>query len=130
MRHHSLVLVGGEALGRVLAFAAVVHVTRTVTPEAWGIVALAAGVTMYLAKFVDFGIDTIGIDEVAKRRSEVAALASALLAVRLRIACGLGGVGIAWAMLALEGLERDTFALFFLTLIPVAASTRWVHLRL
>lgn len=127
-RYHALVLAAGEAIGRLLAFGAVVHVTRTVTPDAWGIVAVAASVTMYLGKIADFSIDTIGVDEVAKRPHEAGRLASALLDFRLKVAAGLAAVGGGWAMAALDGLERDTFALYFLTLIPVAASTRWVHL--
>lgn len=127
---HSLVLVGGEALGRLLAFASAIYVARTVTPDAWGVVALAAGVTIYLAKLADFGIDIVGVDAVAKRPAEVGTLVSALLAVRLRIAVLFAAMGIGWAALALEGLERDTVALYVLTILPVAASTRWAHLGL
>jgi len=126
----SLVLVGGEALGRALAFAASIYVARTVTPDAWGVVALAAGITIYLAKLADFGIDIVGVDAVAKQPARVGTLVGALLAVRLQIAVGLAVLGIGWALLALEGLERDTVALYVLTILPVAASTRWAHLGL
>lgn len=68
LRHQSLVLIIGEVTGRIMAFLAVISVTRAVSPEAWGIVALASGASMYLAKVADFGVETVGIDEVAKQR--------------------------------------------------------------
>lgn len=130
LRHQSLVLIIGEVTGRIMAFLAVISVTRAVSPEAWGIVALASGASMYLAKVADFGVETVGIDEVAKQRQRVGHLASVLLSVRMQIAVGMVAIGALWASVALEGLERLAFLLYFLTLVPVAASTRWVHLGL
>jgi len=121
-----LALGAGEVIGRLLAFAAVVHVSRTVGPEAWGVVAVAAAVTLYLSKVVDYGIETVGPNEVVATPGEVGPLVSSLVAARLLIASlsVLVGAGLVW--LLLKGPDRLSFFAYLLTLLPLAASTRWV----
>lgn len=125
-----LALGAGETLGRLFSFAAVAYVTRTVSPEAWGVIALAAGVTLYLGKVADFAIETVGTDEVSTGRHEIGVLVSSLLTTRLAITAVLVLVGLGLALVSLRGLDRLAFAAYFLTLIPLAASTRWVHVGL
>ena len=125
-----LALGAGEVIGRLLAFAAVVYVSRTVGPEAWGVVAVAAAVTLYLSKVVDYGIETVGPNEVVTAPGDVGPLVSSLVAARLLIASlsVLVGAGLVW--LLLKGPDRLSFFAYLLTLLPLAASTRWVYLGL
>lgn len=125
-----LALGTGEVIGRLLAFAAIVYVSRTVGPEAWGVVAVAAAVTLYLSKIVDFGIETVGPNEVVAAPGEIGTLVSSLVAARLLIALLLLVVGTGLVWMLLKGLDRTSFIAYFLTLLPLAASTRWVYLGL
>ena len=125
-----LALGTGEVIGRLLAFAAVVHVSRTVGPEAWGVVAVAAAVTLYLSKIVDFGIETVGPNEVVATPGEVGPLVSSLVAARLLIASLLIVVGSGLVLLFLKDPDRISFLAYILTLLPLAASTRWAYLGL
>lgn len=121
---------GGEAIGRLLAFAASVWVARQVGVAGFGVVSLAAGVTLYLAKVADFGIESVGTGEVAQAKSRARELASAVIALRLAITTALVVVASAIVVIFLEEPERTVFLAYFLTLFPIAASTRWVHLGL
>lgn len=125
-----LALGGGEVIGRLMAFAAIVYVSRTVGPEAWGVVAVAGAVTLYLSKVVDFGIETVGPNEIVAAPGEVGPLVSSLIGARLLIASVFIVVGAGLVWLFLQGPDRSAFLAYSLTLIPVAASTRWVHLGL
>lgn len=125
-----LALGTGEVIGRLVAFAAVVYVSRTVGPEAWGVVAVAAAVTLYLSKVVDFGIETVGPNEVVAAPGDVGPLVSSLITARLLIASlvVVAASGPVWVLL--RGPDRAAFLVYFLTLVPIAASTRWVYLGL
>jgi O-antigen/teichoic acid export membrane protein len=121
---------GGEVIGRVFAFASMLYAARHVGAASYGIVAFAATITLYLGKLADFGIETIGTDEIAKRRNEIPRVASAILCLRLAITVILASAAGAVAGLVLKDPERTVFALYFVTLLPIALSTKWIHLGL
>ncbi len=96
----------------------------------YGIVALAAAVTLYLAQLADFGVETLGIREVAEDPQGIRDRAPSILTARLLIAGGLILILLPVALLGLPQPEGAVIAAYSLTLIPIALSTRWVHLGL
>jgi len=120
----------GEAVARIVAFAGLLYVAREVGAAGYGVIAFVASITLYLAKVADFGIETIGTVEVARHRDEIPRLGSAILTMRLAITTVLTLASIAAAQMFLPEPERTVASVFALTLLPVAASTKWIHIGL
>ncbi len=125
-----LALGGGDGLARVIAFGATAYLTRVLGAEGFGVIALAAAVTLYLAQLATFGIDTLGIREVAEDRTQVDRVVPAVLTLRIAFTAVLVGIVAACAMILLPAPEGPVLAAFSLTLIPQAAATKWVLLGL
>ena len=120
----------GEAIARMVAFAGLLYVARSVGAAGYGVISFVAGATLYLTRVADFGIETIGTVEIAKHRDDFPRLASAILTMRLAIAAVLTVATIGVSLLFLPEPDRTVFAVFALTLLPVAASTKWIHIGL
>jgi O-antigen/teichoic acid export membrane protein len=120
----------GEAVARLVAFAGLLYIAREVGAAGYGVIAFVASITLYLAKVADFGIETIGTVEIARHRGEIPALGSAILTMRLAITAVLTLASIAAAQLFLPEPERTVASVFALTLPPIAASTKWIHIGL
>ena len=105
------ILAVGQLLGRLLAFAVTIHLTRALAADGFGAIAFATSVLAYAALVVELGFDSLGPLEVARGQQPVAALAQTVVTLRLL----LTGAGFA----ALAG---------FAWLAPVGASTRAVML--
>jgi O-antigen/teichoic acid export membrane protein len=125
-----LVLGSGEAVARLVAFAATVYLARTLGATSYGIVGLALAVRLYFLCLVEGGIDSIGAREVAADPTRAAVLAPPLLAVRLAVAIGLVSVLGLVALLLLPQPDGVIIAGYALTLLPVALNTRWVAVGL
>ncbi len=120
----------GEAIGRLVAFGAYLFLARTLGPQSYGIIAFAAGVTLYLTKFADFAIEAVGSGEIAKDPRSIAHIAGAVLGARLVVAMGLIALAAVPVWLLMPDPDRLVLSLFLLTLIPVALSTKWIHMGL
>jgi O-antigen/teichoic acid export membrane protein len=120
----------GEAIGRLLAFGAMLYAARHVGTAGYGVIAFVGSLTLYLGKVADFGIESVGAAEVAKNRPQVSRVGSAILSLRLALATVVTLVATGIAALLAQDSERTVFALYFLTLLPIAASTKWIHLGL
>jgi len=120
----------GEAIARLVAFAGLLFVARQVGAGGYGVISFAAGVTLYLTRVADFGIDTLGTVEIARHPDEISRRASAILTMRLVITAMLTVATIAVALLFLPEPDRTVFAVFALTLPPIAAGTKWIHIGL
>jgi len=125
-----IALGSAEAIARIVAFAALLYMARHVGAAGYGMIAFLAGVTLYLAKVADFGIETIGMDEIAQHRENIPRIGSAILGMRLLITMPLILVALAIAQWVIQEPDRTVFSVFLLTLIPIAASTKWIHLGL
>ena len=68
----------GEAIARLVAFAGLLFVARQVGAGGYGVISFAAGVTLYLTRVADFGIDTLGTVEIARHPDEISRRASAI----------------------------------------------------
>jgi O-antigen/teichoic acid export membrane protein len=120
----------GDAGARVLAFGASVYLARVLGADGYGVVAVAMAVTLYLSNLVDFGVETLCVQRVAGAPDRAGETAGVYLPGRLVAALVAGGVAAGTALWLLPGLEGRVVSLFLLTLVPVALSTRWVHLGL
>ncbi len=125
-----LALGSGEMVSRIIAFGVTIYLARILGAENYGVIAVAAAVTLYFSKIADFGIEVVGTREVAKLPDSVSHLVSAVMSVRLAFAVLLTGLSVLGAQFFLPDPERNVMSLYFLTLIPIAASTKWVHLGL
>jgi O-antigen/teichoic acid export membrane protein len=120
----------GEAIARLIAFAATVYLARTLGPGGYGIIGLALAVLLYFTYLADCGIETLGVREIAADPSRATTLAPAILSLRLTVAALLA------LLLALAGLflmpqpDGAILAVYGLTLLGVGANTRWIHLGL
>jgi len=125
-----ITLGSGEAASRIIAFGAYVYLARILGAEGYGIIAFAAGVTLYLAKIADFAIEAVGTSEIAKDPGSISTLGAAMLGARLALAIGLAALSTVFVQVTVPEPDRTVLSLYFLTLIPVAASTKWVHMGL
>ena len=96
----------------------------------YGVVALAAGVVLYLAQLADFGIEALGVREVAQDPRGITDSAPSILTTRLLIAGCVILIALPIAVLGLPQPEGTLIAVYTLTLLPIAASTKWIHLGL
>ncbi|RMD81867.1 MAG: hypothetical protein D6815_10655 [Candidatus Dadabacteria bacterium] len=125
-----LALGSGEALSRIIAFCVTMYLARTLGASAYGVIALAAGVNLYLAKIADFGIEAAGVREVAGAPQSIGRMAPAVLGLRLLIAAVVAAVAGFTCHEFLPRPDGTVLALYCLTLLPIAASTKWIHIGL
>lgn len=96
--------------------------------DGYGAVALAAGITLYLTQVVDFGIEAIGIRDIAEDPSRTETLGPAILGLRLLLASVVALLNAAVALSVLPSPEGPVLAAYGLLLFPVALSTKWIHI--
>lgn len=125
-----IALGSGEAIGRLVAFVAYLYLARVLGPDSYGVIAFAAGITLYLTKFADFAIEAVGSGEIARDPRAIARLAGPILGLRLAVAAGLIALSSVVVLATFPDPDRTILPLYFLTLIPVALSTKWIHMGL
>jgi len=125
-----LVLVSGEAVSRIIAFGVTVFIARVLGAEGYGVIAFAAGVNLYFSKLADFAVEWIGAREIARQRDRLETLVAAVMGTRLLFVSLLTVLAIILVQIFMSGPERDVLSIFLLTMIPIAANTKWVHLGL
>ncbi len=122
-----LALGAGEAVARVIAFAATLVLARRLGAEGLGVVSFALAVLLYLSRIVDAGFDAgLGIREAVAHRDSLREFVPAVLAFRLVLAVVVMGAAAAFALALLPSPENLVVVLYTLTLIPLALSARWV----
>lgn len=115
-------------MARLIAFGAIVYLARVLGADGYGVIALAAGIMLYLAQVADFGIEAIGIREIAEDPLRFGTLGPPILGARLALAAVVAALAAAISLAFLPAPEGPVVAAYSLTLLPVALSTRWVHL--
>jgi O-antigen/teichoic acid export membrane protein len=120
----------GEAIARLIAFAATVYLARTLGPGAYGIIGLATAVLLYFTYLADCGIETLGVREIAADHSRATTLAPAVLSLRLTVAFLLAVLLAVLGLVVLPQPDGAILAVYGLTLLGVGANTRWIHLGL
>lgn len=119
----------GVAVSRLLAFATTLHLARALETAHFGVVALATGLLGYAALMVDFGFDSLGAFEAARRAIPLRSLVRAVVAVRIATSV-LALLGMA-AFAALAPLPAPVggVVLLYAASLPLAAlDLKWVFL--
>jgi O-antigen/teichoic acid export membrane protein len=119
----------GEIVARLIAFSTMLVVARRLGPGAYGSIGVASGILLYLAQIADGGVELVGIPAIARARERASVLASATLTFRVMGALVLSLV-VAPLTLLLPSPDGRVLAVYALSLIWTAASTRWVYLGL
>ena len=121
----------GEAVGRLIAFAATVVAARHLGAAMYGVVGVATAVTLYLNRVIDGGLDLgLGVREVAADPRRIPTMAPSILTGRLIVAGALGALLILIGLTLLPQPDGATLAVMGLTLLAVGGGTRWIHLGL
>ncbi|MEP6571592.1 MAG: flippase [Gemmatimonadota bacterium] len=123
-----LALGTGEAVARVIAFAATVYLARTLGAAMYGVIGVATAIRLYFLSLVEGGVDSIGVREIAADPGRIPVLAPALLAARALVAGVLVILLGVVALVALPQPDGAVLAVYGLTLLPAALSARWVLL--
>jgi O-antigen/teichoic acid export membrane protein len=129
LRRNFLILSAAQTLGRLLAFAVTVHLTRTLRADGFGAIAFATSVLAGAALIVDLGLDSLGPLEVARGRTPVPALARTVIALRLMLAVPalLCLAAFAWLAPIPDG-TKAVVLLYGLSLFANAVDLGWVFL--
>ncbi len=118
----------GEILARGIAFVGMLLVARRLGPTMYGIIGVASGLLLYFNQVADAGIELSGIPVMARSRERASAVASATLTWRIMLGMAVtvlvAGVGVA----LLPQPDGSILAIYALSLVPVAAGTRWILL--
>ena len=126
-----LALGSGEVLARVLAFGATVILAHRLGAAGFGHLAIATALVLYLSKIADAGMDLgLGVREIAHASDRLSEIVPTILTLRLLLAFVLIVVFGGGALLLLPSPDGPVIALYTLTLLTVAVSTRWVHVGL
>jgi len=125
-----LALVSGEIVARIVAFGVVIFVARVLGAEGYGVIAFAVGINLYLSKIADFCIEWVGAKVVARERDRLETLVASVMSARLVLALALTVVTIALVQAFMPQPDRLVLSLYSLTILPIAASTKWVHMGL
>jgi O-antigen/teichoic acid export membrane protein len=122
-----LALGSGEAVARVVAFAAIVYIARVLGAASYGVIEVAGAIVLYFSRVADAGFDLgLGVREVAAGSADdlIGTALAARLLISVVLVIGIGAVGLT----LVPGPEGPVLAAYGLTLLAVGASTRWVHL--
>ena len=119
----------GEAVSRLLAFAATVYLARVLGASLYGVLGVSAAVILYLVPLADGGLDVgTGVRAVAKDPIALSRVVPAILTVRLVRALVLTLVVGTVALFVVPVPDGPILALYALTLIAAGSSSRWLHL--
>jgi O-antigen/teichoic acid export membrane protein len=120
----------GELASRLLGFGGTIWIARQLGTDGYGIYGFAFAVMMYFAAVGDLGMEHLGPREVADRRIPLDRLASSMVLGRFIASASIALVMSLIGLLAMKRPGGVVLAIFGLTLLPMGATTRWVHLGL
>jgi O-antigen/teichoic acid export membrane protein len=119
----------GQIISRLFALAVTIHLTRTLLADGFGVIAFALSVLAYAGLLVDFGFNTLGPIEVARRVTPVGRLVANIVAMRLLLTGGGVAALLAFAWLApVSALTRTVLLLYGMSLVTNAFDLDWVFL--
>jgi O-antigen/teichoic acid export membrane protein len=107
-----------------------VYLARTLGPEGYGVVAVAAGVMLYLTQIADAGVELAGMTEAASGPAGATAVARGAIVRRLWIVAVVLAVIVPSGWWGMAQPDGRVLALFALGLPFTAVSVRWIHLAL
>ena len=126
-----LALGSGEALARLIGFAATVYIARTLGATSYGIVGFSFAVYLYLARIADCGMEHgLGIREIAADPRNIDWLAPSLMGVRMLSSLMLVLAVVTLSILIIPEPDGSVLATTGLLLLATGGNTRWIHLGL
>lgn len=121
-------MAAANIIGSLFSIALFIYLARTLKAEAFGTVSYAHSFIFYLLNFVDLGLTTYGIREVAKDRGRVSEYVSEIVSFKLLIATSLFIVLMAATFLTCLSLNfRIVMLEASLLLFASALSTEWAY---
>ena len=119
----------GEVIARLVGFAATVWAIRALGASTFGLIGVAAAVTLYCNRVADLGFDLgLGVREIAADSSFLGRIAPSVLGLRTLLGAVLASVLAVAGLLFLPQPDGAVLAVFGLTLLAVGLNTRWIHL--
>jgi O-antigen/teichoic acid export membrane protein len=120
-------LVLGEGVAKLAGFVAFAYLARTLPPERYGAVELAAAITMLFFLVVDFGFAPVGARELARDGTQVRWLAAAIPTLRLGLAlASVAGIAVASLFLDQPEETRTLVRVFALSLLMAPWILNWL----
>jgi O-antigen/teichoic acid export membrane protein len=120
----------GEALARLIAFAATVYLARLLGPGVYGVIVLAMAILLYASCITESGIDMLGVHDIARDRQRFDVLLPSYLGARLLVAVVLILLLAGAGLFFFPQPEGAVLAGYAFLLLPLALGARWVHLGL
>jgi O-antigen/teichoic acid export membrane protein len=122
-------LATGETLARLLGLVAVIVMARRLSPGGFGVIALGVTLTNWFRLVVDGGTELLAVRDVARRPSQLRAIAEPILGLRLALSV-VAVVVFAGAavVVASEPSDREILLLFGLSLPTIALNMRFMVL--
>lgn len=93
-------MAAANIVGSFFSIALFIYLARTLRAEAFGSISYAHSFVFYMLNFVDLGLTTYGIREVAKNRARVSEYVSEIVSFKLLLASALFVIVIAGTFLA------------------------------
>ncbi len=122
-----MALSGGQFFSKVIGFVGFAYLARVLTPESYGVVEYAVGLSLFFAMIIDCGLGAIGVREVLRAPEKLKSLAAHIPAARLIIA--LIAIPLMGMVAMLGGYDEDAVKLvwlFALGLLAVPAKQEWL----
>jgi O-antigen/teichoic acid export membrane protein len=121
-------LASGDAIARVIGFAAGVYVARRLGAEMFGVMMFGQAVVLYFTHLAACGTDLPGVRDIAEEPGRARTLAPSILTVRLIVSLGLIVVLASSALTFLPRLDGIVVALYSLTLLGHGPNPRFILL--
>ncbi len=119
-------MAAANIVGSVFSIALFIYLARTLKAEAFGSISYAHSIMFYLLNFVDLGLSTYGIREVAKDRARVSEYVSEIVSFKLLLASTLFVIIVAATFISCPSAQfRILMTEVALLLFASALSTDW-----
>jgi O-antigen/teichoic acid export membrane protein len=122
-------LMSGEAVARLLGFATVFVLARSLEPGGFGLVTLGTTIVAFLVIFVDSGTELINVRDIAREPQRFKEIVEPVLGLRLALSIPSAALlAIVVLVAAKAGADRIALGLFALVLPMTALNLRWMAL--
>ncbi|PWU25433.1 MAG: hypothetical protein C5B48_01365 [Candidatus Rokuibacteriota bacterium] len=119
----------GEAVARLLGFAATVVMARRLGPSGYGVVTVGLTLVAWFAIVVNAGTETLNVRDIARSPERFRELVDRVLGLRITLAVISATIFALGALaLAPSPLTRAVYVRFALVLLPIALNVRWMVL--
>jgi O-antigen/teichoic acid export membrane protein len=122
-----VVLTGGEAASKILAFVAFAYLARIFGPSTYGEMEFALAVALFFNLVVEGGLGLLGAREIAKEESAVSTLTFHIVILRCALACAAFLLLVFFSLLSNKSAqEKQLVMLYGLTLFGTPGLIQWV----